>query len=270
MKRIFCLECFPRTLWHEMERLPPLLSALLAMAIVGADCKGMCIESKAGHGARAHYGRCSWKPIVRLEPGLLRLRGGYASRKRQREPSWCHEDSAGHDDGSAAPKRARVGGLMSNALSASYSLAAMPFKVAYYLCAGVLAAPQAAVNYLLPRPAKRRLSEKEILRFEGDEDKPAAVKRQIAFYFSDSNLPFDSFLKGQMAKDSLGRVQLDVIASFKRMRILGASVQDLAEAARSVDFLEVGGWVRSPACQLPSCAHSNFIAARSVWCRHAC
>jgi hypothetical protein len=58
---------FPARSRHEMERIHPLLSALLAMAIVGADCKGMCIESKAGHGARAHYGRCSWKPNVRLD-----------------------------------------------------------------------------------------------------------------------------------------------------------------------------------------------------------
>jgi hypothetical protein len=35
------------------------------------------------------------------------------------------------------------------------------------------------------------------VRFGGDEDKPAAIQRQVAFYFSDSNLPLDTFLKGK-------------------------------------------------------------------------
>jgi hypothetical protein len=212
--------------------------ALLAVVSMGAGSRHACLG-----GCRTTEASSARTSAVFPHAGWLRLRGGGQgpgprSRKRGREQDWSEEESSSGRD-SEPPKRARVGVLMSSALSTSYNLASMPFRAAYYVCAGVLAAPQAAVSYLLPKSNTRRLSDTEMLRFDGDEDKPGAVKRQIAFYFSDSNLPFDSFLKGQMAKDSLGRVSLHVIASFKRMRILGASVEDLAEAARSVDFLEV-------------------------------
>lgn len=246
--------------------------AIVAIATVGVSGESTLAEGKVIHSVQSRLDLLRWKPTARLEIGLLRLRGGdgwrasRASRKRDREPSWCQGASAGRDE-SAPLKRARVEGLLGSALNASYSLASMPFKFAYNICVGFLAAPQAAASYLLPNSAKHRLSETEILRFEGDEDKPAAIKRQITFYFSDSNLPFDSFLKGQIAKDSLGRVQLDVIAGFKRMRILGASVQDLAEAARSVDFLEV----RQPAGCRPA-DHNSLLQhmTRALCCKHTC
>ncbi|EKX52372.1 hypothetical protein GUITHDRAFT_134049 [Guillardia theta CCMP2712] len=56
-------------------------------------------------------------------------------------------------------------------------------------------------------------------------------QRRIAFYFSDSNLPRDKFLQFEMG----------------RMKTLRASVRDIAEGARRVDYLEVspdGQWVR--------------------------
>ena len=157
--------------------------------------------------------------VVRLQgaSGVLRLRGagempagkGRISGKRRRETTDSEDDSdeyAGvrHQRWDAAPKRARFGGLVGSALSASYTLATLPFSLAYAVCTAAVAAPVAGVNWLFSKP-KRKMTEEELLRFEGDEDKPSAVLRQISFYFSDSNLPSDSFLKGEIAKDPMGR-----------------------------------------------------------------
>ena len=48
--------------------------------------------------------------------------------------------------------------------------------------------------------AGRAIPPEDFLRFAGDDDQPAAIARQVGFYFSDSNLPTDSFLKGEIAK----------------------------------------------------------------------
>ena len=47
------------------------------------------------------------------------------------------------------------------------------------------------------------------------------VLKQVEFYFSDSNLPKDAFLKGLYDADPQHYVDLSTIASFKRMRALG-------------------------------------------------
>ena len=78
----------------------------------------------------------------------------------------------------------------------------------------------------------------DALALSSQSDKPSAVKQQIEFYFSDSNLQTDTFLKDEMAKDLKG-VKLAVIAGFKRMKVIEASVKDIAEAASKVPFLEV-------------------------------
>ena len=92
----------------------------------------------------------------------------------------------------AKPKRARAGGLISSMLSASYAAATLPLNVAYGICTAIMAAPLAAVKWMMIPPAKRHISDEELLRFSGDDDKPGAIQRQIEFYFSDSNLPLDS------------------------------------------------------------------------------
>jgi len=210
--------------------------------------------------------------------GLLRLRGAgqgpnSVAGKRSREhaaAAYKDEDSDNEPGGipqqwwGQAPKRARSGGLVSSALSASYSVATLPFNLAYMACAAVAAAPRAGVNWLFPPAPKQRMRSSDLLRFSGDEDKPSAIVRQISFYFSDSNLPFDTFLKGEMAKDSWGRVSLAVIASFKRMRILNATIEDIAEAAASVPFLEVsedGEFVR----RTTAVADPQVTIARTVY-----
>ncbi|GLC34153.1 hypothetical protein PLESTB_000843200 [Pleodorina starrii] len=51
-----------------------------------------------------------------------------------------------------------------------------------------------------------------------DDTVKAKVQRQVEFYFSDSNLPKDKFLKERMAEDPEGYVKLNVIIAFQRMR----------------------------------------------------
>ncbi|KXZ51968.1 hypothetical protein GPECTOR_11g90 [Gonium pectorale] len=53
-----------------------------------------------------------------------------------------------------------------------------------------------------------------------DDATKAKVLRQVEFYFSDSNLPKDKFLKERMAEDPNGYVKLNIIIAFQRMRDL--------------------------------------------------
>uniref|UniRef100_A0A7N0T5L9 HTH La-type RNA-binding domain-containing protein n=1 Tax=Kalanchoe fedtschenkoi TaxID=63787 RepID=A0A7N0T5L9_KALFE len=51
-----------------------------------------------------------------------------------------------------------------------------------------------------------------------DEETTKKVIRQVEFYFSDSNLPRDNFLKNTLAESEDGMVSLALICSFSRMR----------------------------------------------------
>ena len=65
------------------------------------------------------------------------------------------------------------------------------------------------------------------------------VFRQIEFYFSDSNLPKDKFLLKETKSNEEGWVSLQLISTFKKMRDYGATVEGLAAAARTSEFLAV-------------------------------
>lgn len=65
------------------------------------------------------------------------------------------------------------------------------------------------------------------------------VKRQVEYYFSDVNLPKDKFLKGKIAEDKDGFVDLSILITFNRMSQLKVTVEDTAKAIESSDFLEL-------------------------------
>jgi lupus La protein len=68
----------------------------------------------------------------------------------------------------------------------------------------------------------------------------AAVLKQVEFYFSDSNLPRDKFLLGEVKKSEEGWVAIEKIASFKRMKSLTEDTAKVVEALRqSPELLEV-------------------------------
>ena len=65
------------------------------------------------------------------------------------------------------------------------------------------------------------------------------LKKQLEFYFSDSNLPKDKFLLKTTKETPEGWVSLQVIADFKKMKEKNATVAKLALAAKASDFLAV-------------------------------
>jgi hypothetical protein len=61
------------------------------------------------------------------------------------------------------------------------------------------------------------------------------IRKQVCFYFSDSNIVRDNFLKGKVAENADGWVPLDIIASFKRMTQLSPDIEVVVEALRTAD-----------------------------------
>ena len=59
---------------------------------------------------------------------------------------------------------------------------------------------------------------KSNLVLEEKSDDPAAIRKQVEFYFSDSNLPNDKFLLQKVQGSKNEPVELEIIRSFKRMR----------------------------------------------------
>lgn len=59
---------------------------------------------------------------------------------------------------------------------------------------------------------------KSVLTLEEKSSDPVAIRKQVEFYFSDSNLPMDQFLFDKVGGSENNPVDLDIIRSFKRMR----------------------------------------------------
>jgi len=90
-----------------------------------------------------------------------------------------------------------------------------------------------------PPPTESPETKKETPTKEAPNELEAKILRQVEFYFSDSNLPKDKFLKG-LINQNQGWVPIPVIASFKRMRQLTTDVQVVVNALRkSASLLEV-------------------------------
>eukprot|EP01028_Stygiella_incarcerata_P004899 TRINITY_DN2123_c0_g1_i1.p1 TRINITY_DN2123_c0_g1~~TRINITY_DN2123_c0_g1_i1.p1 ORF type:complete len:387 (-),score=137.48 TRINITY_DN2123_c0_g1_i1:204-1253(-) len=63
-------------------------------------------------------------------------------------------------------------------------------------------------------------------------DAREAIRKQIEFYFSDSNILGDKFLRSQCCMHPEGFVALSTIASFKRIQSLSTEMEDVVEAVR--------------------------------------
>ncbi|XP_073055379.1 la protein 1 [Primulina eburnea] len=84
-----------------------------------------------------------------------------------------------------------------------------------------------------------------------DEETAKKVIRQVEFYFSDSNLPRDAFMKKTISESEDGMVSLALIISFSRMRghlglgevkpedVADDTVMAVAETLRTSTFLKV-------------------------------
>jgi lupus La protein len=65
------------------------------------------------------------------------------------------------------------------------------------------------------------------------------VLKQVEFYFSNSNLPRDKFLRSLVANDERGYVEIDTIAAFKRMKQITEDREQVVNALKKSTMLEV-------------------------------
>jgi len=66
-----------------------------------------------------------------------------------------------------------------------------------------------------------------------------AVRKQVEFYFSDSNYPKDKFLRSQAAQNDEGYVPISVIATFSRMKKITEDLELVKEAVKTATTLQV-------------------------------
>ncbi|KAI8141199.1 hypothetical protein BJV82DRAFT_619668 [Fennellomyces sp. T-0311] len=64
-------------------------------------------------------------------------------------------------------------------------------------------------------------------------DIDAKIRKQVEFYFSDSNFPFDKYLYLLSKKNSEGWIPLSTIASFKKMKMLTEDQEKVVAALRA-------------------------------------
>eukprot|EP01097_Dermamoeba_algensis_P000684 TRINITY_DN1243_c0_g1_i1.p1 TRINITY_DN1243_c0_g1~~TRINITY_DN1243_c0_g1_i1.p1 ORF type:complete len:360 (-),score=116.84 TRINITY_DN1243_c0_g1_i1:253-1272(-) len=69
------------------------------------------------------------------------------------------------------------------------------------------------------------------------EELEKKIIKQVEYYFSDSNLPRDKFLLGEMAKNTENYVSVEVIASFTRMKALTTDLSVVKEALKKSTIL---------------------------------
>ncbi|KAG2490562.1 hypothetical protein HYH03_010956 [Edaphochlamys debaryana] len=116
-----------------------------------------------------------------------------------------------------------------------------------------------------------------------DDATKAKVLRQIEFYFSDSNLPKDKFLKERVQEDPNGYVRLALVISFQRMRDLlkltdvdgpasvspeaVKAVAEVLAGSASLDLDESGTRVKRKAPMPSEAEISKVVDARSLYAR---
>ncbi|EFC39281.1 sjogren syndrome antigen B-like protein [Naegleria gruberi] len=65
------------------------------------------------------------------------------------------------------------------------------------------------------------------------------IREQVEFYFSDSNLPKDKFLRSLVANNPEGYVELKTIASFNRMKQISTDMDLIVSALKKSSMLEI-------------------------------
>ena len=66
-----------------------------------------------------------------------------------------------------------------------------------------------------------------------------AIKRQIEFYFSDSNFRKDAFLRGQAQADPNGYVTIQVLLTFNKLKALTTDVAVVADVMKDSEVVDV-------------------------------
>ncbi|KAG2386360.1 hypothetical protein C9374_002806 [Naegleria lovaniensis] len=92
------------------------------------------------------------------------------------------------------------------------------------------------------------------------------IREQVEFYFSDSNLPKDKFLRSLVANNPEGYVELKTIASFNRMKQLTTDMDVIVSAIKKSAMLEVdseGKLVR----RITALPENDTTVARSLYAK---
>ncbi|KAE8353415.1 hypothetical protein BDV28DRAFT_133143, partial [Aspergillus coremiiformis] len=81
---------------------------------------------------------------------------------------------------------------------------------------------------------------------EKETDDPVEIRKQVEFYFSDSNLPMDKFLLSKVGGSLNRPVPLDLLHSFKRMRRFQpfSAIVDALKASEILELVENDSAVR--------------------------
>jgi len=90
------------------------------------------------------------------------------------------------------------------------------------------------------------------------------LEKQFEFYFSDSNLPHDKFLRSQVADHIEGYVKIEILAAFPRVKSITQDPQVILDALKTSKMLEVdkdGKMVRR-VTQLPE---NDLTPSRSLY-----
>lgn len=69
------------------------------------------------------------------------------------------------------------------------------------------------------------------------QDDLTALRRQLEYYFSDSNLPRDKFLRAKTEENEQGYVPISVLLSFNRLKSLNATPELIADSIKSSTLL---------------------------------
>jgi len=100
------------------------------------------------------------------------------------------------------------------------------------------------------------------------------IVKQLSFYFSDTNLPYDKFLQNEIKNDD-GWVKIDVLLTFKRLASLSKDPAVIAQAIKNatdsiVEVSESGDKIRRKADIAVPVADQEFLnemIARSIYCK---
>ncbi|XP_021349315.1 la-related protein 7-like, partial [Mizuhopecten yessoensis] len=90
---------------------------------------------------------------------------------------------------------------------------------------------------------------------EGTEKKPRKrmkslynnIRDQVEFYFSDSNLHRDRFMKKVIAESEDGYIDIGVFLNFNKIKVLTTDVGALQKALKSSSKLQVCVYIATPA-----------------------
>ncbi|KAL4816294.1 hypothetical protein BDW67DRAFT_184791 [Aspergillus spinulosporus] len=88
------------------------------------------------------------------------------------------------------------------------------------------------------RPNRRRNESKFDPSTQKETDDPVEIRKQVEFYFSDSNLPMDKFLLSKVGGSKNNPVPLELLHSFKRMRRF-QPFSAIVEALKNSETLEL-------------------------------